>query len=146
MFFFFLRIRRPPRSTRTDPLFPDTTLFRSELQRPRPEDRRAVSRGAAQQRADAGDEFAHRKGLGDIVVRPCLDAFDLFGPVAARGQDEDGKIPPFLAPALQDAEPVEDRKSVVSGKSVSVRVDLGGRRIIKKNIKQQVNTQYKIKL
>src|SRR3546814_20906292 len=26
----------------------------------------------------------------------------------------------------------EDRKSVVSGKSVSVRVDLGGRRIIKK--------------
>src|SRR3546814_3213369 len=28
-FFFFLRIRRPPRSTRTDTLFPDTTLFRS---------------------------------------------------------------------------------------------------------------------
>src|SRR3546814_15697440 len=28
-----------------------------------------------------------------------------------------------------------DRKSVVSGKSVSVRVDLGGRRIIKKKIK-----------
>src|SRR3546814_20213345 len=27
-----------------------------------------------------------------------------------------------------------DRKSVVEGKSVSVRVDLGGRRIIKKNI------------
>src|SRR3546814_14344691 len=30
-----------------------------------------------------------------------------------------------------------DRKSVVSGKSVSVRVDLGGRRIIKKKKKQQ---------
>src|SRR3546814_14938224 len=29
IFFFFLRIRRPPRSTRTDTLFPDTTLFRS---------------------------------------------------------------------------------------------------------------------
>src|SRR3546814_11444169 len=28
-FFFFLRIRRPPRSTRTDTLFPYTTLFRS---------------------------------------------------------------------------------------------------------------------
>src|SRR3546814_20279206 len=27
---FFLMIRRPPRSTRTDPLFPYTTLFRSE--------------------------------------------------------------------------------------------------------------------
>src|SRR3546814_12312048 len=28
-FVFFLRIRRPPRSTRTDTLFPYTTLFRS---------------------------------------------------------------------------------------------------------------------
>src|SRR3546814_12749394 len=30
MFFFFLMIRRPPRSTRTDTLFPYTTLFRSQ--------------------------------------------------------------------------------------------------------------------
>src|SRR3546814_3236094 len=29
MLFFFLRIRRPPRTTRTDTLFPYTTLFRS---------------------------------------------------------------------------------------------------------------------
>src|SRR3546814_3298546 len=29
VFFLFLRIRRPPRSTRTDTLFPYTTLFRS---------------------------------------------------------------------------------------------------------------------
>src|SRR3546814_14630689 len=29
--FFFLMIRRPPRSTRTDTLFPYTTLFRSEV-------------------------------------------------------------------------------------------------------------------
>src|SRR3546814_1388770 len=28
-FFFFVMIRRPPISTRTDTLFPDTTLFRS---------------------------------------------------------------------------------------------------------------------
>src|SRR3546814_21198290 len=28
--FFFLMIRRPPRSTRTDTLFPYTTLFRSK--------------------------------------------------------------------------------------------------------------------
>src|SRR3546814_12184895 len=31
MFFFFLMIRRPPRSTRTDTLFPYTTLFRSDF-------------------------------------------------------------------------------------------------------------------
>src|SRR3546814_12018183 len=30
VFVFFLMIRRPPRSTRTDTLFPYTTLFRSE--------------------------------------------------------------------------------------------------------------------
>src|SRR3546814_19183152 len=30
IFFFFLMIRRPPRSTRTDTLFPYTTLFRSK--------------------------------------------------------------------------------------------------------------------
>src|SRR3546814_3994192 len=32
-FFFFLMIRRPPRSTRTDTLFPYTTLFRSSRHR-----------------------------------------------------------------------------------------------------------------
>src|SRR3546814_17942148 len=31
-FFFFLSIRRPPRSTRTDTLFPYTTLFRSRVE------------------------------------------------------------------------------------------------------------------
>src|SRR3546814_9821862 len=30
-YFFFLRIRRPPRSTRTDTRFPYTTLFRSRV-------------------------------------------------------------------------------------------------------------------
>src|SRR3546814_14537651 len=40
-FFVFLMIRRPPRSTRTDTLFPYTTLFRS---RRRPRGRRAARR------------------------------------------------------------------------------------------------------
>src|SRR3546814_950284 len=34
MMFFFLMIRRPPRSTRTDTLFPYTTLFRSFVRLP----------------------------------------------------------------------------------------------------------------
>src|SRR3546814_17287070 len=33
LFFFFLIIRRPPRSTRTDTLFPYTTLFRSRFKK-----------------------------------------------------------------------------------------------------------------
>src|SRR3546814_19207566 len=35
LLFFFLMIRRPPRSTRTDTRFPYTTLFRSGPSRPR---------------------------------------------------------------------------------------------------------------
>src|SRR3546814_20383600 len=31
LFLFFILVRRPPRSTRTDPLFPYTTLFRSAV-------------------------------------------------------------------------------------------------------------------
>src|SRR3546814_4569616 len=43
---FFLMLRRPPRSTRTDTLFPYTTLFRSPAQRHRGA-RRSFRRGRA---------------------------------------------------------------------------------------------------
>src|SRR3546814_18780338 len=39
LFLFFLMIRRPPRSTRTDTPFPYTTLFRSARHRYRPRPR-----------------------------------------------------------------------------------------------------------
>src|SRR3546814_17699092 len=39
--------------------------------------------------------------------------------------------------AFQGAQRIVDRKSVVLGKSVSVRVDLGGRRLIKKKKRQK---------
>src|SRR3546814_16125554 len=39
----------------------------------------------------------------------------------------------------------EDRKSAVEGKSVSVRVDLGGRRIIKKKKQTRDNQRNKVK-
>src|SRR3546814_19714505 len=42
--FFFLMIRRPPRSTRTDTLFPYTTLFRSPSPPPQPRPARACPR------------------------------------------------------------------------------------------------------
>src|SRR3546814_7471084 len=47
--FFFLMIRRPPRSTRTDTLFPYTTLFRSTCRCFR---RRGGRCGASQRRPD----------------------------------------------------------------------------------------------
>src|SRR3546814_5342808 len=81
-------IRRPPRSTRTDTLFPYTTLFRSgrrgrgrrgrpvgrpdaELDLDRPPRRIAPHHGAdvGRQRDDAGDR---RSGAG---ARPMIDLF-----------------------------------------------------------------------
>src|SRR3546814_5737461 len=54
---FFLMIRRPPRSTRTDTLFPYTTLFRSRRRRARAPHPAAVRLAAAavlQPQAGAG--------------------------------------------------------------------------------------------
>src|SRR3546814_15662224 len=48
--FFFLMIRRPPRSTRTDTLFPYTTLFRSE------QDRGCVSARQSTRKTPGDDE------------------------------------------------------------------------------------------
>src|SRR3546814_14216065 len=44
--FFFLMIRRPPRSTRTDTLFPYTTLFRSGDRRVRTDGEAPLASGA----------------------------------------------------------------------------------------------------
>src|SRR3546814_15936785 len=54
-FFFFLMIRRPPRSTRTDTLFPYTTLFRSDSC-PTDQDRRTVRRKIGQALTANGPE------------------------------------------------------------------------------------------
>src|SRR3546814_11287183 len=74
--FFFLMIRRPPRSTRTDTLFPYTTLFRSAAHR-LPASRRSSDNRAA--------DPAHGRVAGPRVppppVRPGLNArVDAQGP------------------------------------------------------------------
>src|SRR3546814_10417525 len=61
MFVFFLMIRRPPRSTRTDTLFPYTTLVRSHREVDR--DRRLADPALAR-----GDHDHLRRG-GDGGVR-----------------------------------------------------------------------------
>src|SRR3546814_20072842 len=66
---FFLMIRRPPRSTRTDTLFPYTTLFRSPrqpLRRLLPRRRIRLSPGGGAQVADPG---ADTRGAREGVVR-----------------------------------------------------------------------------
>src|SRR3712207_5040749 len=62
--YFFLMIRRPPRST----LFPYTTLFRSKGRRMAERTRRANARKSAV-RAAVEHVFAHQKGPMGLVVR-----------------------------------------------------------------------------
>src|SRR3546814_11132856 len=87
--FFFLMIRRPPRSTRTDTLFPYTTLFRSgdhrkgrrigfhrrsslgHPQRPwRIHGCGHLSEDQGGQHGDAGALLARRDNAGPTVMRP----------------------------------------------------------------------------
>src|SRR3546814_20565620 len=73
--FFFLMIRRPPRSTRTDTLFPYTTLFRSYTDRPLL--LRCLRRRAARRRAlcRRGVRRSARPSVGLCTARgarPCL--------------------------------------------------------------------------
>src|SRR3546814_14469380 len=65
--FFFLMIRRPPRSTRTDTLFPYTTLFRSDLDRRRSGDRQVDAAASGRGAACEGGQVGHlyqRRGSG----------------------------------------------------------------------------------
>src|SRR3546814_17676063 len=88
----------------------------------------------------------------DVCSSDLLDGQTLLGHLLAAGDQNVPELPEALgvqdavhgvhraAVGLElDAVHPQDRKSVVSGKSVSVRVDLGGRRIIKKK-KNAINT------
>src|SRR3546814_19794687 len=100
--------RRPPRSTRTDALFPYTTRFRS----------------LAWVAAGRFDGF-WESDLGHWDVAAGLLLVKEAGGFVTdyRGGDR----------AIARNEFIADRKSVVSGKRVSVRVDPGCRRTIKNN-------------
>src|SRR3546814_19951978 len=72
--FFFLMIRRPPRSTRTDTLFPYTTLFRSDELVHRDAARpQGLGKDAALARREAQAEGLHRLRIepaaGQIIAR-----------------------------------------------------------------------------
>src|SRR3546814_18319115 len=130
--FFLLMIRQPPRSTRTDTLFPYTTLFRSHLGDAvldrlgrcariggadidlRRRDVRILLDRQRKERADAAEHDDDRQ-------HPCKD----------RTVDEKTRHPAhsalrFGAAALGFSYPPRARQSVVQGSSVSVRVEVGG--------------------
>src|SRR3546814_18953840 len=118
-------IRRPPRSTRTDTLFPYTTLFRSNRAARRAVGRRAPGAGLGPR---AGNQRAAWGGGGR--VDPCT--WSRGRPAQSPCPPVDDDAPPWPRGAGGKDARAGERESAVGGKSVSVRVDLGWRRISKK--------------
>src|SRR3546814_16106022 len=130
-------IRRPPRSTRTDTLFPYTTLFRSECAGIFNE---FGSRVTIVNRGDAilrGYDEQIRDRLMQTSMTKGIE-FRFNAPFQSIEKQADGSMlvnpdncEPIPAAAVRVATG-RDRKRVVMGKSGYVRVDLGGRRKLKK--------------
>src|SRR3546814_17776877 len=113
---FFLIVRRPPRSTRTDTLFPYTTLFRSQRA-----DRAAGifddMTGAARRADGAGDvedDVLRRHAGADVA----LDAhFHRLGGLEQQRLRREPMLD-FARPDAEGKRADADRKSVGYGKSV----------------------------
>src|SRR3546814_13206713 len=117
-------LRRPTRSTRTDTLFPYTTLFRA-----------AVYVHDLPPESELRFEGPGTYRPGDAAVAALVSS-QIGAPLA---QNKGGYATDFswgykLLARLTYNNVLGDRKSVVVGKSVSVRIDLGGHRSIKKKI------------
>src|SRR3546814_11100604 len=139
LLFFFFMIRRPPRSTRTDTLFPYTTLFRSL--------------------SESVDALDLHRAMADVAAAfelPCFAYLSLpprsgsskpqlisSYPVAWTSHylaSRYERVDPVIRQAASTPQPFEwglgcgperlppqqDRQSVGAGKRVSVRVGLGG--------------------
>src|SRR3546814_16557682 len=106
-------IRRPPRSTRTDTLFPYTTLFRSGPVPPQDQPTRPLTEARPRKT---------KHPIESVVIVPKIDEATA-GSARRRSSVCGTTTPASLAHRL-------DRKSVVQGKSVSGRVDVGGSRMI----------------
>src|SRR3546814_21150061 len=133
-------IRRPPRSTRTDTLFPYTTLFRSPVEEyllaDLPEhktgeyDRGEVTNLAISRGTLTAEE---RKKINDHISVTIDMLEQLPFPKHLR------KVPEYAGGHHEQMDGTGDRTSVVKGKGVSGRLDRGGGRIIKKKKKNKKN-------
>src|SRR3546814_12735675 len=140
---FFLIIRRPPISTRTDTIFPYTTLFRSDCSDPR-----GSVPSPARLRHSPSPPSAYACQIHAASSRPDGRRHSC-GPVVPQSKAQAGRhavTPTFLrflrppkprAPVARYAGPSRpvlprawrtDRTTVGSGQGGQVRVDLGVRR------------------
>src|SRR3546814_14341480 len=121
-------LRQPPRSTRTDTLFPYTTLFRSNAQV-------GLKVGGKSYKIELV-AYDDKYQASEAVTAANRLIFEdkvkfIMGPMG-------GATALAIGPTVEKHGVLTtDRKSVVEGKSVSVRVELGGRRSIKKKTTKQ---------
>src|SRR3546814_13647061 len=126
-------IRRPPRLTRTNTRVPDTRLFRAPVSLAQPEGAPRLVTSLRYPAVPVCTTLAIDR-MGEM----------LFSVASMTASISRGTAKPPSAPlAPEKLFSSTDRKSVVSGKSVSVRVDLGVRRLIKKKKKQKIKTKKK---
>src|SRR3546814_20972852 len=115
-------IRGPPRSTRTDTLVPYTPLFRAPHRRRRHRNDESFP-DRLQAAVKLADDRAGRQPGGQAV----LEGREAGDDHAGVGGDCEG-----------------ERKRVVEGKGAQVRLDLGGRRLIKK-YKRRVEKEVRVR-
>src|SRR3546814_19525578 len=132
-------IRRPPRSTRTDTLFPYTTLCRSALAATADERQWSPAcrhRHAQRQQVQlCWREWRYGLGLCGAPRRPCGQGADsVHGAWRAAGQEQQQLV---LSLETGGVRRVGARKRRVEGKSELVRVSHGGRGTIKKKINKE---------
>src|SRR3546814_10974719 len=80
--FFFLMIRRPPRSTRTDTLFPYTTLFRSQGRGKLP----------SRQAARPCHRFSHGTEHGIVLTLRHSSSNSLIGRIQSRSEEHTSEL------------------------------------------------------
>ena len=81
--------------------------------------------GVADGGADARKQLLRAEGLGQIIVRACVEGFDLVALVAAGGDDQNGDLRPF-PDVSQDRHAVHIRQAEVENDDVrTVRCDHG---------------------
>src|SRR3546814_12589045 len=124
-------LRRPPRFTLTDPLFPYTTLFRSRSRRAGALDARRREPVARATRRLCG-----RGQCPQAVEKPGRQISEARGAPALSGQERQADPPSdrrLCRPGrgkglLRDGDAERERKGVVEGKEVAGRLDIGGGR------------------
>src|SRR3546814_9218873 len=104
-------IRLPPRSTRTDTLFPDTTLFRSDLH--------AISKGIVLQMTDLGNHNFNQGAQDAAATTPAP---------AAQSQAAPGQAGASAAPAAKSAALPHDDASECARLPIGVVLEIAGDR------------------